>query len=339
MPNGNPPLPDSQPLWRVDRHGPAPDVLTFGTGPVPQPGPGQFLIEVQAAGVNFADGLQCEGTYQHPATPPFTPGLELAGVALAGDLPPGAAIGDPVVGTAATPHGAWAHYAVANTDEAYPITDPAIDPVAAAATHIVFQTAWVALHHRARVQPSDTVVVQGAGGATGSAAVQIAAAAGAHVVAVAGGAAKGDIARRCGAEVVLDHRRDDVVEAVRDLTSGRGADIAYDPVGAATLPTSRRCLGFGGRLVVVGFASGGEPPQLAANHLLVRNLDVIGVAWPAYRNHRPDVVADAQRSIEAGLADGSLWPVLAGVRPLAEAAAALADLQAGTTVGKWVLTP
>lgn len=327
-----------QPQWVASRHGDPADVLEFTTGPVPQPGPGQALVEVRAAGVNFADGLQCEGTYQHPAEPPFTPGLEVAGVVVGGDPPAGCGIGDPIVGTTTAPWGSWAHYAIVSTADAYP-AGPHPDFVAHAASHIVFQTAHVALVHRAQLHVGDTVVVQGAGGATGSAAVQVAATRGANVIAVAGGADKCSAAVRCGASVALDHRTDDVVASVLELTDGKGADVAYDPVGAATLATSRKCLGFGGRLVVVGFASGGEPPMIAANHVLVRNLDVIGVAWPAWRTHAPGVVTDVQNHINTCLADGTYQPLVAGVRPLDDAAAALADLRAGVTIGKWVLTP
>jgi NADPH:quinone reductase len=324
--------------WWVDRHGPPGEVLHLTTGPVPAPGPGQCLVKVAAAGVNFADGLACEGTYQDGVAPPYTPGIDVAGTVVGGDLPPGVVAGGRVVGTVVAPHGSWADHAVATTTDVYPVPD-AVDDVTAVAAHVVFQTAWVALHHRARIRAGDTVVVQAAAGSTGSAAVQVARAAGARVVAVAGGAAKVAAAVAAGADVGLDHRTDDVVAAVRDLTQGAGADIAYDPVGGATLETSRRCLGFDGRLVIVGFASGGPPPTLAANHLLVRNLDAIGIAWPAYRARRPDVVADAQRAINDGLASGAFTPLVAGVRPLTDAATALADLRAGTTVGKWVLTP
>jgi len=309
----------------------------MGTGPLPVPQPGQCLVRVAAAGVNFADGLACEGSYQDGADPPFTPGIDVVGTVVSGDMPSHPGSTNRVVGTTLPPHGSWADYALARTSDLYPVAD-AIDDVTAVAAHVVFQTAWIALHHRARITPGDTVVVQAAAGSTGSAAVQVARAAGARVVAVAGGPDKVAAAVANGADVGLDHRVDDVVAVVRDLTGGTGADIAYDPVGSATLETSRRCLAFDGRLVVVGFASGGPPPTVALNHLLVRNLDVIGIAWPAYRTHRPDLVADAQRNINAHLASGTFTPLVAGFRPMAQAADALADLRRGSTVGKWVLT-
>ena len=329
-------LPDTHRRWQADQLGDPAAVLRLGTGPLPVPGPGETLVAVQAAGVNFADGLLCEGSYQHPADPPLTPGIEVAGVVAGGDLPPGVAAGARVVDTTVPGRGAWAGYALARTAHLFPVADD-VDDVTAAASHVVFQTAWVALVIRARLQPGDWVVVQGAGGATGGAAVQVATALGARVIAVAGGRAKTAAAAAAGAEVVLDHRSVDVVAAVGEATGGRGADVAYDPVGAATLETSRRSLGTGGRLVVVGFASGGPAPQIPANKLLVRNHDAIGVAWPAWRDHDPTGVADAQRAIDTRLANGTFRPDIAGVRPLDEALDALVDLRAGTTVGKWVI--
>lgn len=333
----HPTLPDSQTRWWVDRHGPPDEVLHLSTGPVPRPGPGQTLIRVGAAGVNFADGLACEGTYQDGAPPPFTPGIDVVGTVIDGDAPALLGSAGRVVGTTLAPHGSWSTYALAQTRDLHPVGET-IDDVTAVAAHIVFQTAWIALHHRGRIAPGNTVVVQAAAGATGSAAVQVARAAGARVVAVAGGPDKVAAAIAAGADVGLDHRTDDVVAAVRELTDGTGADIAYDPVGAATLETSRRCLAFEGRLLVVGFASGGPPTTLPANHLLVRNLDAIGIAWPDYRARRPDLVANAQRHIDAGLVSGAFTPLVAGVRPMTEASQALADLRRGTTVGKWVLS-
>jgi NADPH:quinone reductase len=328
--------------WLATATGEPEDVLEFGEGDVPRPGPGQALVEVTAAGVNFADGLCCRGTYQDGVSPPFTPGLEVAGRVIGGSLPDGMAIGARVVGTTALPDGGWARFALARTQDLFAVSDEVSD-AAAAASHIVFQTAWIALHHRARLRTDEVVVVQAAGGATGSAVVQVARAAGAGlVVAIAGGQAKCDAAQAAGAHVTLDYRAlaadgGDLVAEVRALTAGRGADVVVDPVGS-TLHDSRRMLAFEGRLVVLGFA-GGETPGIRPNHLLVRNLDALGVAWPAYKHHRPDLVVDAQRGIDALLASGSASPVIAGLRPLREAADALADLEAGRTVGKWVLLP
>ena len=304
-------------------------VLSRGLGDLPTPGEDEILIEVRASGVNFADGLVCEGTYQDQPSPPLVPGIEVVGVVAGTD--------QRVVGTTVPGHGAWADHALARRSNVFAVRDE-IDDVVAAASHVVFQTAWIGLHHRARIRAGDTVVVQAAAGATGSAALQVALDAGATVIGVAGGADKVATVRAAGAHLVLDHRSDDVVAAVREATNGRGADIAYDPVGGATLETSRRSLGFEGRLLVMGFASGGEPPRVATNHLLVRNLEVIGVGWPAYRSYRPDLVAAAQRDIDARLADRRFVPLVAGVRPMADAVAALTDLRSGSTVGKWVLT-
>jgi NADPH:quinone reductase len=335
-------LPELQWRWLATGAGEPGQVLEFSDGPLPRPGPGQTLIDVAAAGVNFADGLCCRGTYQDRVAPPFTPGLEVAGRVVGGALPAGIAIGERVVGTTALPAGGWARFALARAQDLFAVSDDVSDAVAAA-SHIVFQTAWLALRHRARLRSGEVVVVQAAGGSTGSACVQVARSSGADlVVAIAGGRAKCDAALAAGAHVALDYRAldadaGDIVAQVKALTAGRGADVVVDPVGS-TLENSRRMLAFEGRLVVLGFA-GGDMPGIRPNHLLVRNLDAIGVAWPAYKHHRPDLVAEAQRGIDALLSSGAATPVIAGVRPMAEAADALADLEGGRTVGKWVLVP
>jgi NADPH:quinone reductase len=336
-------VPAHSPAWVADRLGPPDAVLTLTEVPDPTPAPGEVVVSVEAAGVNFADGLLCEGRYQHRAEPPLTPGIECVGVVVAhgaevdSDAHPHLRPGTRVVGSTVPGRGAWAHFAVARPGDLLPLR-PDVDATVAAAAHVVFQTAWVALLHRARLRPGETVVVQGAGGATGGAAVQVARSVGARVVAAVSGPGKVAAARTAGPDVVVDTSVDDLAAVVTELTAGRGADVVYDPVGGATLESGRRLLGFEGRLLVIGFASGGEPPTLPANRLLVRNHDAVGVAWPAYRDHRPDLVVTAQAAIDDGLADGTFRPVIAGVRPLGEALAALDDLRSGNTAGKWVLT-
>lgn len=326
--------------WVVQRHGKPADVLEFGTGPVPRVPDGAALLAVRASAVNFADALACEGTYQETPALPYTPGLEVCGHVVAGTPPPGYSPGALVVGPALAPAGGWAQYALGATDQLR-VVPANVDAVSAAAAQVTYPTAWVTLHHRAGLQAGEVVVVQAAGGGTGSAMVQVAAAAGATVFAIAGGPDKVAAAARSGATEVFDHRElgdDDLVAAVRERTGGRGADVVVDPVGAPTLATSARLCGFEGRLCVVGFAGGGTP-QLAANHLLVRNQTAIGVAWPAYLRNRPDVAAQAIDVVHGLLASGAVRPLIAGVVPLSGAAGALGELLAGTTVGKWVVAP
>lgn len=331
--------------WVADTLGAPEDVLGIRELPIPRPGPGEVLVAVEAAGVNFADGLLCEGRYQHPAVPPLTPGIEFAGTVVTSvpDAPSSTPSDDPeltpgsrVVGSTIPGIGAWAGYALARPEDLFPL-DPAIPATTAAASHVVFQTAWIGLHHRARLVPGETVVVQAAGGATGGAAVQVARAGGARTVAMVSRPDKVGAALAAGPDVVIDTSVDDAHAVVMDLTGGAGADIVYDPVGAATLDASRRMLGFEGRLLVIGFASGGDPPTLAANRLLVRNHTVIGMAWPAYRSARRDLVVDAQQAIDHLLLNGTITPVIAGVRPLSDALDALGALRSGVTPGKWVL--
>ena len=310
----------------MSTHGAPLDVLAVEDVPAPVPGPGQVAIDVAACGLNFADTLLCQGTYQQRPPLPFTPGLEVAGRRVD--------TGERVVALPALPDGGLAERCVAAVVDTWPIPDD-VDDVTAAATPITYGTAWVGLFHRGGLRPGDTVLVHAAAGGTGSAAVQLAAAAGARVLATAGGAAKVDLARQLGADIAWDSRADgfDLVAAVRDVTDGRGVDVVFDPVGGDLFDTSRRVVAFEGRYLVIGFA-GGRIPEAPANHVLVKNYSVVGVHWGLYRSERPDVLAAAQAAILAA----GVQPLIGAVRPLAEAAAALDDLAAGRTTGKTVVT-
>ena len=312
--------------WRVPAHGKPLDVLVLGDVAPPSPGPGQVAIDVAACGLNFADTLLCEGTYQERPPPPFTPGVEVAGRR--------ADTGERVVALPALPHGGLAERCVAAVADVWPIPDH-VDDVVAAATPITYGTAWIGLFHRGGLRAGDTVLVHAAAGGTGSAAVQLAAAAGARVLATAGGPAKVELARSLGADVAWDSRAEgfDLVEAVRAETGGRGVDVVFDPVGGDLFDMSRRVVAFEGRYLVIGFA-GGRVPEAPANHVLVKNYAVVGVHWGLYRTQRPEVLAQAQAAILAA----GVEPLIGAVRPLGEAAVALDDLAAGRTTGKTVIT-
>lgn len=323
--------------WRVTHHGQPADVLEFTRSELPEPSERQVLVEVRACGVNFADSLLCRGDYQESPELPFTPGLEVAGVVLAAGDSAGIPPGTRVVASPALPHGGYAQRCLAEAADVLELPE-GIDDVTAAASHIAFQTAWIGLHRRARLRSGETVLVHAAAGGTGSAALQLAREAGARVLAVAGGAAKAERCRQLGAHEVIDRHSADIVEAVRDLTAGRGVDIVYDPVGGPALSDSRRSVAFEGRVVVVGFASG-SAPDIPANHVLVKNYDVIGLQWPAYRRAEPELVREAHREIGRLLAGGRVRPLLAPTRPLTDAANALEELTSGQTSGKVVLLP
>lgn len=322
--------------WRIETHGAPLDALSLDADATPPaPGPGEVAVEVAACGLNFADTLLCRGTYQEKPPLPATPGLEVAGrIAAVGDGVDPSRLGERVMALPLLPRGGLADVCLARATEAWPLVD-GVDDVTAAALPITYGTAWIGLFHRAGLRAGETVLVHAAAGGTGSAAVQLASAAGARVLATAGGAAKVARARELGADVAWDSRADgfDIVEAVRAETGGRGVDVVFDPVGGDLFDASRRVVAFEGRYLVIGFA-GGRIPDAPANHVMVKNYAVVGVHWGLYRTERPAVLAEAQAAILAVGVD----PLVGAVRPLDEAAAALDDLAAGRTTGKVVVS-
>jgi NADPH2:quinone reductase len=247
------------------------------------------------------------------------------------------AVEDRVLGAPPLPNGGLAEYAVLPAGAAFAI--PADMPAAdAAALFITYQTAHVGLHRRAALKPGETLLVHAGASGTGSAAVQLGKAAGARVIATAGGPEKVDVCRRLGADVAIDYTADDLVAAVKEATGGRGADVIWDPVGGDVFDASRRCIAFEGRLVVVGFASG-KVPEAPANHALVKNYSIVGLHWGLYRRYEPALIGQVHAELLKLYADGVVRPLLGQERPLGEAREAFADLAGRRVVGKIVLTP
>lgn len=300
---------------------------------VPAPGaPDRVVIEVHAAGVSYADALVLRGKYQLRIAPPFVPGTEVAGVVRW--APPGSGFhpGDRVA--AFVRWGAWAELAAAEPFYTFPIPE-GLPFDEAAALPLNYRTSYFALLWRGGLRAGESVLVHGASGGVGSAAVQIAAASGARVLATAGGEEKQALARNAGAELVLDPGSA-WLGAVRDATGGQGVDVVFDPVGGALFDDSVRSLAPGGRLLVVGFA-GGAIPTVAVNRLLLRNASVAGVAFPEYAAHDPTMPGGVAEGVLALLAQGRLRPVIGGRYPLERAADAVRALEARKALGKLVL--
>ena len=256
--------------WQVRAHGEPADVMSVVEVPTPAPGPGQVLVEVWSTALNFPDVLLARGQYQERPPLPFTPGIELCGRVVAVGQGVGQyLVGERVVGTTVLPHGALARYALAPAGDVH-VAPTGLDDVTASALHIAYQTAWFALYRRAALRVTETLLVHAAAGGVGSAAVQLGKAAGARVIAVVGGPHKAMAARACGADAVVDRTTTDVVEAVKQLTGGKGVDVVFDPVGGDAFRQSTKVVAFEGRIVVVGFASGEIAPA-ATNHALVKN--------------------------------------------------------------------
>ena len=318
--------------WRVD----APGEITWQESlPEPKIAPGLVGIEVVAAAVNFADSLVVGGTYQTIPPYPFTPGLEVLGRVTASgdsDLPEGRL----VVGLTAAGGGSWAELALCDPRQVEAVPDD-VDPEAALAVHTNAQTAWFALHRRARVASGEHVLVLAAAGGVGSMAVQLAKAHGCVVHTVTS-ATKVDEARRLGADTVWDRGEEDWAPRLRDELSAQGAgiNVLIDPVGSTAGEEAARLLRFEGRHVIVGFTGGG-PPTVRANHVLVKNLEVTGVHWWRYPIERPDLVARAAREIFALLSAGSLDAAVSRREPLERAWPAAQDVAAGHTTGKVIV--
>lgn len=323
---------------RVHEHG-GPEQMVLDRVPVPEPGPGQVAIAVAAAGVNFPDLLVVSGHYQKLPPCPFIPGKELAGTVTAvGDGVSGLAPGDRVM--AQLEHGAFATHVVAPAVATARIPD-GMGFADAAAMGLVYLTAWFALHQRGGFQAGDTVLVTGAAGGVGLAAVQLVRAAGGTAIAGIRGPAQAEAMRAQGATAVIDLAGPDPRTAIRDqvhaATGGRGADLVIEQVGGAVFEGALRSLAWCGRLVVVGFA-GGTIPTIKANYLLLKNITVSGLQISDYRDRAPDQVAAARAALFELYTAGRIAPVIHAAFPLERAADALARLKAGGVLGKIVLT-
>lgn len=323
---------------RVHETGEPTDVLRLEEVEDPRPGPGQVLVRVRAAAVNFPDALLCRGMYQTKPPLPFTPGVELCGdVAELGEGVTGLDVGARVIGGADLPSGAFAGYALMSAEAVFPAPEALTDDEASS-LFIGYQTGWFALHRRARLREGETVLVHAAAGGVGSAAVQLAKAAGARVVGVVGGPEKAKTAAALGADVVVDRRSEDFVSVVKDLTEGRGADVVFDPVGGDSYQRSTKCIAFEGRIVVIGFASGTIPTP-GLNHALIKNYSILGLHWGLYRQRAPETIPEAHERLTELAGRGLVKPLVSerlGASELADGVQRLAD---GDTVGRLVFTP
>jgi NADPH2:quinone reductase len=324
--------------WQVTEHGEPEKVLEFVDIDRPEPGPGQIQVRVLAAAANFPDILLCRGVYQEDFGLPFTLGVEMCGeVAAVGAGVTGFAPGDRVIGDTALPHGAFAEYAIMEAAAALP-APPALDDAEAAPFFVTYETCWVGLHRRARLQAGETLLVHAAAGGVGTGAIQIGKAAGARVIGVVGGADKVALAREVGADVVINRHDEDLVKVVKEVTGGRGADVVFDPVGGDSFYKSTKCIAFEGRILVVGFASG-DIPSAALNHALVKNYDIIGLQARAYRIRQVSAVRDYYDALVKLTETGAVRTVVTERLPLDQVADGLRRLGAGSTTGRIVFIP
>lgn len=304
--------------------------------PEPEPGPGEVVIEVRAAGVNFPDVLLSYGKYQFKPPTPFVPGGEAAGVVAAvGAGVTGVAVGDRAVVTMV--HGAFAERVVVPA-EAVLRVPAAVSFEVAAATLLTYATTWHALVDRAGLRAGETLLVLGAAGGVGIAAVEIGKLLGARVIAAASSAEKLAFCRAHGADETIDYVREDLKESAKRLTRGTGADVIYDPVGGAFTDAALRSIAWAGRYLVVGFANG-EIPKIPLNLVLLKGCQIVGVFWGAFVAREPARHRANAERIFAAVAAGELRPHVDATLPFARAGEALARMERREVMGKLVLVP
>jgi NADPH2:quinone reductase len=298
--------------------------------PEPQPGPGEVRIRVAACGLNFADLLMIDGTYQDCPRPPFTLGMEVAGtVDAAGPRVAGPAPGTRVAAFAGS--GGLAEWVCVPASACVALPDGM--PFEQAAGFLVaYGTSHLALTHRARLLPGETLLVLGAAGGVGLTAVEVGKIMGARVIAVARGQDKLAVAAKAGA----DHLIDATADLRAEVKALGGADVVYDAVGGDLFQAALRATRPDGRLLAIGFASG-KVPQVPANHLLVKNLTLIGFYWGGYRTFRPDLLANSLDELMRWHAAGRLHPHVSHVLPLDRATEGLALLRDRRSTGKVVI--
>ena len=300
----------------------------------PEPGPGQIRIRNHAAGLNFFDILQVQGKYQFKPPFPFTPGAEISGeVEVVGEGVSNFRPGDRVL--AISFGNGLAEHTVVDVARVFSIPN-GMEWAQAAALPIVYHTAYHALTDRARLQPGEWLLVHAGASGVGMAAIQLGRTFGARIVATAGSREKLEFARRQGAENILNYGETTWVDQVKQITGGRGADVVFDPVGGDIFDLSTKCMAAGGRLLVVGFASG-RIPTIAANRVLLKDISVVGVFWGSRARSRRGYAAETQRALNRLWAEGKIQPEISATYPLSAAPRALRDLAQRKILGKAVL--
>ena len=312
------------------------DTLVVDEVPAPQPKAGEVLVRVRAAGVNFPDALIVQGLYQFKPQLPFAPGSEAAGEVLA--VGPGVTRLTPGQRVVATTYwGAFAEQVVVPEHLAVPL--PAAMPYeVGGALLLVYGTCWHGLIDRGALAAGETVLVLGAAGGIGLAAIEIAKARGARVIAAASTADKLALARAHGADATIDYSTEDLRERLKVLTAGRGVDVVCDPVGGALAEPALRSIAWRGRYLVIGFAAG-EIPRIPLNLALLKGCAIVGVFWGEYLKREPDGAARVVGELFELYRAGAIRPHIAARYSLADGASAIAAVAGRQALGKLVIEP
>ena len=318
-----------------------PNILQMDEVPSLVPGPDQVRVRVRAAAANFPDLLMIQGKYQLKPPLPFAPGMEIAGDVLeVGSECEGVKPGDRVLG--GLRYGGYATEALVHSSSVAPLAE-GVDYAHGCAYRTAYLTAYVALVRRGALQPGETLLVHGAAGGVGLAAVEAGVLLGARVIATAGSDEKLEVARKYGASEVINYSQADgslggFRERVKELTDGRGADVIYDPVGGTVFAESVRCIAPLGRLLVIGFA-GGTIPNLPANLPLIKEFSVVGVRAGEFGRRDPKKGAENLATVDGWMSEGLIHPHICAELPLEKAGEALQMFADRRVVGKVVLRP
>lgn len=320
-------------IWQVTHYG-EPEEMTFAEVDTPEPGQGEVLIRNRACGLNFFDLLQCQGKYQSRPAFPFTIGAEVAGTVEAiGPGVEGLATGRRV---AALPRGGgFAECTVVRATRAFPIPDE-MSFEQAAAMPVVYQTSLFALEHRAQLRSGEWLLVHAGASGVGSAAIQLAKAMGARVIATAGSPEKLAFCAEQGADHTLGYSDPKWIDSVKAICGKFGADVIYDPVGGDVFDLSTKVIAPGGRLLVVGFASG-RIPSLAANRALLKNMSLVGVFWGRHCEENPGFMESLHVRLVQLFETGAICPRVGATYPLETAPQGIRDLANRKIRGKAVL--
>jgi NADPH2:quinone reductase len=317
------------------QYGP-PENLSVQDLPDPQPAPGEVLVRVRAAGVNFPDALIVQNLYQFKPTPPFSPGGEAAGEVLA----VGAGVsrfkaGDKVI--ALTIWGGFAEQIVAKQEQLIPMP-PGLSFEVAGSLLLTYGTCIHALRDRAGLQPGQTVLVLGAAGGIGIATIELAKALGARVIAAASSAEKLATCRAKGADEVINYREQNLREEIKRITAGKGVDVVLDPVGGDYAEQALRSMAWRGRYLVVGFTDG-QIPRLPLNLVLLKGCAIVGVFWGDFIAREPQAAQTDLQDLVAMLGQGLIKPLISGRYSLQDAPKAILELSQRRAQGKLIVLP
>ena len=310
------------------------DALQWKELPTPVPKAGEVLIEIKAASLNFPDLLIVQNKYQMKPQLPFVPGSEYAGViAAVGEGVTNLEVGQSVACLSGT--GGFGTHTIAPAALCMPLP-PGFPHVDAAAFIMIYATSYHALVDRAQLKAGETVLVLGAAGGVGTSAIQIAKGMGARVIAAASTDEKCELCKSIGADATINYSRQDLREAVKELTAGKGPDVIYDPVGGDLAEPAFRTIAWRGRYLVIGFAAG-PIPSLPLNLPLLKGASIVGVFWGSFAKHEPKANAAMMMELARWYADGRIKPVIDRTMPMAELKAAFAHMGSRSVKGKLVM--